>query len=254
MKLSELLSTLKNVQTKIGASDFFLCGGVARDKYMKRLDNISDIDITSGDKSISYLASEFENELKKKYNLMKKDMPDGHSTIFIGNLKIDFSSNFNAPNIENILISMGIKNPTPLQKEIYSRDFTCNTLLMTPDLKSILDPTHKGFKDIQEKKIKTCLSPQITLTTNKNRVIRAIYLACKLDFELDQSIIDFVKKYPQTIKISTEKSLTEKLNQAFEKNPNKASELLTKMNLWSYIPITKIVYPYYEKYKEKNGV
>lgn len=249
MKLRELLSIMKIVQQNIGASEPYICGGVPRDKYLKRLDNISDLDITTGDKSVDYLSRQFAEKLQTKYNITRKSMEDGHSTIYIGNLKVDFSSNFNTPNINTILINTGIKNPTEMQKEMFSRDFTCNALLLSLDLKNIIDPTHKGFNDIKNKKIKTCLSPEVTLTTNKNRVVRAIYLASKLEFDIDNSIIEFVKKNPNSVKISTTKSLTDKLNIAFQRDADRASFFITKMNLWNYVPITEIMYQYYNKYK-----
>ena len=247
MKLRELLNIMQQTAIKIGTTTPMICGGTPRDKYMKRLENISDIDITTGDKTIDYLSQEIELELRKQYNVTRKSMSDGHSTIFIGNIKIDFSSNYNVPNIESFLLEKNIKNPTSMQKEMYSRDFTCNTLLMSSDLKNILDPIKSGFDDINNKIIKTCLDPNITLTSNRNRVVRAIYLACKLDFDLDEKIIEFVSKYPETIKVSTEKSLAEKLNEAFDKDADKASYLLTKMNLWKFIPVSKKIYPYYIK-------
>lgn len=252
MKLRELLQEMKVVQEEIGAAPAFVCGGTPRDKYMNRLDNIVDIDITNGTKTIDYLSQEFAIKLKKKYNITRKTMSDGHSTIFIGSLKIDFSSNFVVNNIDQYLHQKGIKNPTDLQREMFSRDFTCNSLLLNLDLKTILDPTGQGFKDIKNKKIKTCLEPAITLTSNRNRVVRAIYLACKLGFDIDQSIIDYVKKYPETVKISTEKSMAEKLNEAFIKDPKKASKLITEMNIWNYIPITELVYPYYQQQLKGN--
>lgn len=144
-----------------------------------------------------------------------------------------------------------IKNPTNLQKEIYSRDFTCNTLLMTMDLKNIVDPTKQGFNDINKKIIKTCLEPNVTLTSNRNRVIRAIYLACKLDFDIDKSIIEYVKKYPNTVKVASQSTLEEKLNTSFEKDSDKASFFINQMNLWDYIPITKEIYPFYLKRKKQ---
>ena len=90
--------------------------------------------------------------------------------------------------------------------------------------------------------------PAITLTTNRNRVVRAIYLACKLDFNIDASIISYVKAHPQTIKISTEKSLAEKLNEAFARDAKKAAYLLTTMGLWNLVPITEPMYPYYQAF------
>ncbi len=247
MKLRELLSQLKEVQTNIGASDPYICGGTPRDKYMGRLDNIADIDLTTGDKTIDYLSQEFAIILRRQYNVTRKTMEDGHSTIFIGNLKIDFSSNFVVNDVDKYLSQKGIANPTDMQREMYSRDFTCNSLLMNIDLKQIIDPTKMGFRDIKDKKIRTCLSPEITLTTNRNRVARAIYLASKLDFDIDDSIVEYVKKNPQSVKISTNKSLTEKLSEAFKRDADKASFYITKMGLWNHIPVSKEMYPYYLK-------
>src|ERR1700676_4829683 len=116
MKLRELLQQLKNMQEKIGASPPFLCGGVPRDKRMGRLENIADMDITTGDKSVDYLSQEFAIELRKKYNITRKTMEDGHSTIFIGKLKMDFSSNFMVHNIDHILQQMGIAKPNNMQR------------------------------------------------------------------------------------------------------------------------------------------
>ena len=247
MKLRELLSEMKRVQEEIGTSVPYICGGTPRDKYMGRLDNIVDLDITTGDKTVDYLSQEFYLQLRKKYNVTRKTMDDGHSSIFVGSLKMDFSSNFVVNNIDQTLAKMVVAKPSNMQREMFSRDFTCNALLLTMDLKNILDPTRRGFQDIKDRKIKTCLAPEVTLTSNRNRVVRAIYLASKLDFDLDNSIIEYVSKNPQIVKISTEKSMNEKLNDAFTKDPDKAAFLITKMNLWNYIPITEKVYPYYMK-------
>jgi len=255
MKLRELLQQIKTIQMRIGVDPCYICGGVCRDKYIGRLDKISDLDLTNGSKTIDYLSQEFAIDLRKKYNVTRKIMDDGHSTIYIGNLKVDFSSNFLVPNIEALLNNIGIAKPTNMQKELFSRDFTCNALLLSIDLKNLIDPTNKGFQDIKEKKIKTCLSPEITLTSNRNRVIRSIYLAAKLDFDIDNSIINYVLQHPETVQISSRKSLTEKINEAFKWDADKSSHLLTQMNLWKYVPITDLVYPYYIKYGrgQNNG-
>ena len=248
MKLRELLQQMLDVQKKIGASAPYICGGTPRDRYLGRLDNIADIDITTGDKTIDYLSQEFYNLLGRKYNVKKTTSTDGHSTIFLGSFKMDFSSNFNVPGIEQYLLKLGIKNPTDMQKEMFSRDFTCNALLLSFDLKNLIDPTHRGFKDIKDRVIRTCLDPQVTLTTNKNRVVRAIYLAAKLGFDVDPNIISYVRAHPEVAKVSTNKVMIEKLNEAFKRDADKASHLITQMGLWHEIPIPDSVYPYYEKY------
>jgi len=247
MKLRELLSKMKEIQEKIGASEPFICGGTPRDRYLGHLENIADLDITTGDKTVDYLSQEFEIELRKQYKVNRTTATDGHSTIHLGKFKMDFSSNFNVPNIDTHLAQKGIRNPTDMQRELYSRDFTCNALLLSLDLQKLTDPTHQGFQDIKDKIIRTCLSPEVTLTTNKNRVIRAVYLASKLDFDIDPSIIAYVQKNPRTVKIATNKVLVEKLNDAFQKNHEKATYYINKMHLWDHIPITEVVQPYYMK-------
>lgn len=236
---------MKRVQQNIGASVPYICGGTPRDKYMNKLENVADLDICTGDKTVDYLSQEFYLNLRKRYSVTRKTMEDGHSTVFVGSLKLDFSSNFMVHNIDMYLNQKGIAEPTNMQREMFSRDFTCNTLLMDLDLKNINDPTGQGFVDIKARRIKTCLPASITLTSNRNRVVRAIYLATKLDFDLDNAIIDYVKKNPQTVKISTEKVMNEKLNEAFTRDADKAAHLITQMNLWNYIPITEKAYPYY---------
>src|SRR5258708_6294374 len=156
MKLRELLQQIENVQKKIGTSTVYICGGVPRDRYMNRLDNIEDIDLTSGDATIEYTSQEFELELRKKYNVKRTTAADGHSTIYLGSFKMDFSSNFIVPGIEQYLLKLNIKNSKDMQKEMFSRDFTCNALLLSFDLKNLVDPTHRGFKDIKERMIRTC--------------------------------------------------------------------------------------------------
>ena len=243
MKLRDLLGLLQAIHKKGGTSKPFICGGTPRDKILNKLDRIEDLDITTGDQSVGYLAKDLVRLLEEKFQIKAKEMDDGHKSVNVGSLKVDFSSNYTLPNIEKLLADKGIKKPTAMQKELFSRDFTCNALLMTLDLKEIIDPTNLGFKDCQEKVIRTCLSPEITLTNNKNRVVRAIYLAAKLDFEIDPEIKKWVKANPDSILISSDKALSEKLNKALSYNPEKTIKCLDEMNLWNYIPITEPVYP-----------
>jgi len=244
MKLSELLNLISETADKKGLSKPFICGGIPRDKLLGDLKNIDDLDITTGDESIHYLAKELSFYFKDK-NSYYKILDDGHAQIMIGSFKLDFSSNYRAPEIKNILIKNGIKNPTNMQMELYSRDFTCNTLLLSLDLKKISDPIGKGVKDINNKILKTCLPTEITLSNNHKRIVRIIYLACKLNFDVDKEIIEWVKKNPSLISDDSKKGyLIKKLKSAFNYNPQKTIKLLDEMNLWNYIPIIEEFIPY----------
>lgn len=242
MKLKEIIWQIKDLSKSIGSSEPYICGGVPRDKYMGRLKKIADIDITTGDDSIFKLGEEFSKLYSK--TVQSKISNDQHRTMFFKNIKIDFSSNFNTPNIDYELKKLNVQS-TSLNKEMFSRDFTCNSLLLSTDLKTFLDPTKRGLKDIDSKVIDTCLDPSITLTTNNNRVCRAVYLSVKLGFSLSDRVKDYILSNPDSMKISTQNVMTEKLNKAFEIDGNKASKLITDLKLWGHIPITEVIKPYY---------
>lgn len=248
MKLEELLNTVQTVHRTYNTSEVFLCGGTVRDKYMGRLDNVDDLDFTTGDQTIKVVAAGLRDYLKNKYRVAYKMMDDGHSSIYLSNIKLDFSSNFILPDVEKHMQSYGVSKITPLSKEMYSRDFTCNSLLMDLSLDKIFSPVKGALQDLDNKIIKTCLSPEITLLNSRNRVARSIYLSAKLDFDIDPQIVQFVRENPESINVSTTNSLRKKLDEAFEKNPSRAVYNITKMNLWNYIPVTDLITPYYRKY------
>lgn len=264
MKLRDLLIQVRQIEREINSSPVYICGGAARDRYMGRLNKINDLDLTTGDKTIDLVSIKIYEKLKDTYRLTRHVMPDGHSSIFMGNLKIDFSSNYNAPEIDIILNRRGISKPTNLQKETFSRDFTCNSLLMDFNLNTLMDPTKMGFKDIKDKKIRTCLSPEITLQNNSKRIIRSIYLASKLNFDVDINIINFVKSNPKIFIPETSTIVSEKLvypkyfshflSKAFDADPDKASYLLGAMNLWQFIPVNERLYPYYLRFLRGSNV
>ena len=254
MKLKDVLDDIKKIEREINSSSVYICGGAARDRYMRNLNKIDDLDLTTGDKTIDLLSIKAYEFFEQKYKVHRKKMTDGHSTIFLGNLKIDFSSNYNAPNIDKILVSMGIK-PNNIKKEAFSRDFTCNSLLMDFNLTTLMDPTNKGFNDIKNKIIKCSISPEISFLNNK-RIIRSVYLACKLGFDVDEAIIAYVRNNPILLETPSinPNFVSEKMNRAFIFDADKASYLITRMNLWNSIPITENIYPHYLKHLKASDV
>ena len=242
MKLSELLFSIEQIAKNKGLSKPYIVGGLVRDKILNRINDINDVDLTTGDAGVHFLSEEVAKRLGPDGSFKK--LPDGHSSITIGDLKLDFSSNLIAPGIDELLNRSGIKNPTEMQKELYSRDFTCNAALMDLNLKDVLDPTGLAIKDIKNKIIKTCLPVHITLGNDNKRIIRAIYLAAKLDFDIDPEIINWVKTYPKLISNSKEKYLISKMNKALFYNEEKTVKLFDEMNLWPYLPPTKEIVKY----------
>lgn len=233
MTLTEILQLIERIANEKGISQPFLCGGVPRDKVMGRLNQLADIDITNGDKTIFNLSKEVAMAIPGSEI---KTMPDKHAQIKIDDLKLDFSSNFRVPNIEVMLKGVGLNNPTDLQCELFSRDFTCNALLMSFDLEKIYDPTGLGLKDIENKVLRTCLPARITLGSQGRRVVRVIYLAVKLGFEVDAEIIEWVKENPRSILDAKPKQISEKLGKAVQIDRERTVHLLDEMKLWPMLP------------------
>ncbi len=237
MILSEIIKIIDDISKNIGTKTV-ITGGTPRDKVLNKSSNIEDIDLTTGDDKIHFVAKEASIKLQSP-NMNYKVLDDGHAQITIGGFKLDFSSNFNIPNVRQMLEKSGLKNPDNMLAELYSRDFTCNALLMTLDLKKIEDPMGLGLQDIKAKKLRTCLPAAVTLGYDNKRVVRVLYMAAKLDFTVDEEIIDWVKKNPDTIKNCTQQYLIKKLAKSIKYNKEKTVQLLDQMGLWKSIPPVK---------------
>jgi len=244
MTIKELLNLIARVAKEEGTSEPFIVGGVPRDKAMGRAEEIQDIDLTTGDESIKKLADAVNRVLVANYpDVSMKTFPDGHSQINVDGMKVDFSSNFKSPQVDELLKRAGAE-PDPMTAELMSRDFTVNSLLLGMDLSTIKDPTGSGMKDLNAKILKTPLPPNITLGNDPKRIPRIIYMATKLGFDVEQPIIDFVKQNPQLMEGVKDRYIADKIHDSLDKDPGKTVKLITEMNLWDYIPMTEKIRPY----------
>jgi tRNA nucleotidyltransferase (CCA-adding enzyme) len=234
MELLDLLEFIMVLADKKGMSKPYIVGGVPRDKLLKRFNDLGDIDITTGDSSVHYLAKEAAIILKSditSYHIY----PDGHARLYVGEFDLDFSTNFKIPKVKNQLLRMGIKNTDSMTEELYSRDFTCNTALLTLDLKKMYDPTGRAIPDIKAKVLRTCLDPELTLGHDNNRIMRAIYFAAKLGFEVDDSIISWVKNNPDVITNIKPNYFAKKIREALSFDQEKTRRLIDKMGMWKHV-------------------
>lgn len=238
MSIRDVLLEIKRISTENGLSEPFVVGGLPRDKFLDRARMVKDIDITTGDESVKKLAVLVAN----RYQAHPIQFEDGHHQVVIGQVRFDFSSNFNSPDIEYFLNRAGVKDPTPMQQELFSRDFTCNTLIVPMNLRSLSDPTGLGINDIKNKILRTPLPPRITMRDDPRRVIRSIYLATKLGFEVEQGIVDWALKNQAAIHKASKPMYSKgKLADATRADVEKTIRLMTEMNLWHVVSIPKIL-------------
>jgi len=235
MALKKLLDTIIAIAKANKISKPYLVGGFPRDVFMKIIDNVSDLDITCGDESIKILAKKLSEALSATLVTFE----DGHSRMTFNKIKIDFSNNFNIPNINKILTGSDINNPTSMQRELYSRDFTINTMLMPLDLSSVIDATGLAMNDIRNQKIDTCLSPRITFGYDPKRVIRIIYMSAKLGFQPTTRVIDWVRKNNNILDNITELYIKSKIGKSLNINPQVTNKMIKTLNLQNKIPYIK---------------
>lgn len=240
MRLSELLSSLDTIAKENKIQIPYIVGGLPRDRILGLApDMVKDIDITTGDSSSSILASLVS---AKWPNAMFRLYDDGHSSVDFKNIRLDFSNNFKIPGIVTELKEKGVKNPTELQKELFSRDFTINTLLQPMDLsKDPLDLTGNAMIDIKSKTIKTPINPELTIGYDPRRILRAIKLAIKLDFIIDKELEEAIVKYRGSLQNVALSHIKKQINQMLRINPDKTVEMLSKYKLLPIIPLSKLM-------------
>ena len=241
MKIDEILSKTDKVAEKLNLNQPYIVGGVPRDRVLGKrgeVSEIEDIDITTGNKDASKL-SEALNKVFPDSNYRTYD--DGHSSLDVSGLHIDFSSNFIAPGVHKELKKMGILDITDMKLELYSRDFTMNTLLESLDFESLYDLTGDGIKDLQAGLIRCPIDPNITIGVDARRILRAIKFAIKYDFNIDDKLKSAMKEYRKNIANLPTKFVQDKINEIVLMDSDKGTEMLIEYKILQLVPMTKTV-------------
>jgi tRNA nucleotidyltransferase/poly(A) polymerase len=225
--INPILNKVSEIALNIKVPTPYLVGGFPRDQVLGRANKVADFDITNGDNSIHMLAGAVAAILKiNDPNLVFEYMQDNHAKITSNQVILDFSSHFISPQSFDY-----VKVEDGMLLELISRDFSCNTLLMKMDGSGIEDRLGTAMADIKAKIIKTNMAPSITLVNDPKRVVRAIYLAAKIGFEIDESIVSFVRSNPDIIRNVNKKFINDKIRQAISFDSEKTNRYISQMGL-----------------------
>lgn len=241
MNVDEILSGVEKVADSLNLSQPFMVGGVPRDRLLGKRgkkSEIKDVDITTGNEDSAKLA-EAVSKMFPDSNYRTYD--DGHSSIDVEGLHIDFSSNFQAPGIEGELRKIGVSEVDDMKKEIYSRDFTINTLLESLDFTSIYDITGEGIGDLHAGLIKCPIDPAITIGVDPRRILRAIKFAIKYDFKIDDDLKSAMRTNRNKIQNLPQKFVQDKMNEIVLMDTDKGIEMLIEYKLLPLVPLTKTI-------------
>jgi len=210
MNLDEIYSQILKICKENYISEPFLVGGIPRDLFLNRFERdeksrlepglvpqrwtegegvkYMDIDITTNDSDVTRLAILCADKFKRNFKLFS----DRHISVYLKSTILDFSSHFISKKaVDYIAKELSIKDKKLF--EVYSRDFTVNTLHKRFFDDETLDPTGWGKEDLSKKIIRTVLPSEITLTDDFRRIYRAINFAARLGFSIDSDIVEYAR-------------------------------------------------------------
>lgn len=231
MEIDEVLNLLVEIADTYIIDKPYIVGGLPRDIYLKKEEiKTTDIDITTNSSEVMRLGILLAEEANVVFELND----DGHVTVFTEKFDVDFSSHFVS---EAVVEYLDGKHKG--FEEAFSRDFTINTLHQDLETREIIDPTGMGFEDIKNKKIRTPVPPEITFNDDPRRIYRAINLAARYGYEIDDEIINFVNNNnkmfgPENIK---DKYISQKISKALLENEEFTLKALRDLDLFKYVPL-----------------
>jgi poly(A) polymerase len=241
MKIDKLLLDIELVARDNKLSRPLLVGGTPRDRVLGEIgtkSEIQDLDITTGDSTAHKLAfllgEKYKNNTYREYD-------DGHTSLEIAGLHIDFSSNFKAPGIEVELQKMGVKDITPMKLEIFSRDFTINTLLETLDFTTLYDLTGEGMDDLRAGIIRCPIDPNITIGVDPRRILRAIKFSIKYGFKIEDKLKNAILEHRKKIQTLPKKFVQDKIQEIVLLNAERGIDMLINFKLLPLVPLSKTV-------------
>ena len=204
---SPIFKTISEIADELNYPTYVI-GGWVRDSLINRKKTKTDIDflcIGSGIKLAKNVAERLGS--KANYKVFKNFETaminfKEETYEFVGARKESYRANSRKPIVEN----------GTLQDDQNRRDFTINALaiqLNKSDFGELIDP-FSGKKDLENKIIRTPLSPDITYSDDPLRMMRAIRFATQLSFEIEKESIDSIKRNTERLNIvSTERIIDE---------------------------------------------
>jgi tRNA nucleotidyltransferase/poly(A) polymerase len=226
----------RDLQMKI-----YIVGGFVRDSlFGMDVNDDTDLDITEANGNAFDLAF----FVSAKYNLPEPIIYESTGTALVimpSGREIEFhNAYYNVPHIIDQLYSLGVK-PTSLNKDVYSRDFTINTILLDPENGEVHDLTGMGISDIEHKILRTPLPPSKTLFLDPKRILRGIRFKIQFGLQEDPVYTETVPKFiPTLIKFLQEHPQSDAVQKTVEKtmamDSSRAFDEYNKLGIMEYLP------------------
>ena len=201
----------------------YVIGGFVRDVLLQR-EHKKDIDIVAVGSGIDLalkvsqlLPNQPKVQVFKNYGTAMLRFQD-MDIEFVGARKESYSEESRNPKVAS----------GTLEEDQNRRDFTINALafsLNTTNYGHLIDPFN-GLQDLQNKVIKTPLSPDITYSDDPLRMMRAIRFAAQLGFEIETESLKAIERNKNRINIISGERLVDELTKILATNKPSVGFLL----------------------------
>lgn len=128
------------------------------------------------------------------------------------------------------------ENPNPekyfgtIEEDAACRDLTINSLFKNVSTNTLIDPTGKGLHDIENHIIRTPNNPDISLRDNAMHILRCIRFAVKYGWQLDEGLIESMKRNVDIVKEATAYRMKNELRAILAlENKERALELIKEV-------------------------
>lgn len=200
----------------------FIVGGAVRDYLLN--ENFHDVDIATSALP-DVLQSHFETKTKGiKYNCVEV-LFNGYS-FEVTTFRIDLDyEDYRHPRY------MVANN---LEADLRRRDFTINALALDQNLKLI--DLFEGQKDLDNHLVRAIGNPDIRFEEDALRILRAIYFASKLDFDIEKQTLEALGRQAYLVQRLSFDRIREELSKiVLSKNQKRGFDYLLKTNVLSYL-------------------
>lgn len=185
----------------------YVIGGFVRDSIMGR-DVKNDIDIVvlgSGIDFATKLGQKLDVKVAQYKNFGTAMLSyEGFDIEFVGARRESYRADSRKPIVED----------GTLEDDQNRRDFTINAMafsLNSETFGQLVDPFN-GLKDIESRRIRTPLAPDLTFSDDPLRMMRAIRFATQLGFNIDPNALAAIKSNKHRIGIISKERIIEELN------------------------------------------
>jgi tRNA nucleotidyltransferase/poly(A) polymerase len=234
----------------------YAVGGLCRDLVFSEgnMSKINDVDLTCCDgPKTTVLGLLLAKELGGSITYF-----NSHCSLFLDDVKYDFSSGF-------ISDSVMKDHEDRFEREMLSRDFTIDALLLDLEEDTLIDVTKMGISDINKGLIRTIISPEESYLSDPKRAMRAIEMSTRFGFEIEKRSIDYFNdNYDLFNKFHNENSnhAINMIKKSIENNPSETLNLLRTTGFMYQVPLTgyykdfiianNLVEEYYDNLKTVN--